>query len=591
MNITRDGKGRIETINYMDNGSDGYEETAIEYTYGDTGELYCTRVNGEITELYEYNNSGRRIKDTVIPRDVVNRRYEYNELGQLVRAGGITYTYDNEGRLVLVNNDGKQMQLFYRHDGHLLGARLHDGRTIEYALNNAGQRMSKYVNGRLVEKYHWEGLQKLVGYETEHMQTRIEYDQSGNPVRAIIASAAGDNEYWLECSPVGTLRNIRNHIGQVVKSYKSDSFGNSLDPVKERPSLFAKYLEQVDLPLGFAGGLVDKDTGLIHFGYREYLPDVARWNRPDPLGKAGGDPDVYGYCLDDPINITDKSGLFLDGMFDFFSFASEGISQGIKGAYDSYDTVKSELEDSVPKVKDGLRNSYDTISEKLPEAMDKIPSGRQIMKDAMKNRAAAESQAKPEEQEEPGVFGKIMNGLSNSYDVISEQGPEAMKKIGTEGSAAMKEIADKAPAATGEAFKRLGHEYKTNKDLRNYTAGAVALPVAIATTTVGGPLIAGGARAAVSVADKLTRSMYGRVAIGAEQVASKLDKSQFRSARNTAEYLRKTNAGKIVSDAIDIGSPFLPVGLPPDYTSKASVTGTAAAEAYKRLKSGLLNEK
>ncbi|XPV75089.1 MAG: RHS repeat-associated core domain-containing protein [Desulfovibrio sp.] len=75
--------------------------------------------------------------------------------------------------------------------------------------------------------------------------------------------------------------------------------------------LFSRYREAIDIPLGFAGGLVDKDTGLIHFGYREYLPDVARWHRPDPLGNAGGDPDVYGYYLDDPINITDKSGLFL----------------------------------------------------------------------------------------------------------------------------------------------------------------------------------------------------------------------------------------------------------------------------------------
>jgi RHS repeat-associated protein len=31
------------------------------------------------------------------------------------------------------------------------------------------------------------------------------------------------------------------------------------------------------VPFGFAGGLQDKDTGLVRFGYRDYDPDVGRW--------------------------------------------------------------------------------------------------------------------------------------------------------------------------------------------------------------------------------------------------------------------------------------------------------------------------
>jgi hypothetical protein len=29
----------------------------------------------------------------------------------------------------------------------------------------------------------------------------------------------------------------------------------------------------------------------------------------DPLGYAAGDPDLYGYCLDDPVNAVDPNGL------------------------------------------------------------------------------------------------------------------------------------------------------------------------------------------------------------------------------------------------------------------------------------------
>jgi len=63
------------------------------------------------------------------------------------------------------------------------------------------------------------------------------------------------------------------------------------------------------LPIGFGGGLLDPDTGLVHLGAREYDPSIGRFIQPDPLGYAGGDVDVYGYCLDDPINLLDPMGL------------------------------------------------------------------------------------------------------------------------------------------------------------------------------------------------------------------------------------------------------------------------------------------
>nr|WP_291330390.1 RHS repeat-associated core domain-containing protein [Desulfovibrio sp. UCD-KL4C] len=51
----------------------------------------------------------------------------------------------------------------------------------------------------------------------------------------------------------------------------------------------------------------------MHFGHREYDPAIGRFITPDPIGFAGGDVDVYGYCLDDPINFYDRTGLFKFG--------------------------------------------------------------------------------------------------------------------------------------------------------------------------------------------------------------------------------------------------------------------------------------
>ena len=44
-------------------------------------------------------------------------------------------------------------------------------------------------------------------------------------------------------------------------------------------------------------------------GIRDYDPDTGRWTAKDPILFAGGDADLYGYCLNNPINEIDPNGL------------------------------------------------------------------------------------------------------------------------------------------------------------------------------------------------------------------------------------------------------------------------------------------
>ncbi len=85
----------------------------------------------------------------------------------------------------------------------------------------------------------------------------------------------------------------------MVKRIDYDSFGNIINDTD--PSF--------DMPFGFAGGLHDQDTGLVRFGYRDYDPDIGRWTAKDPILFAGGDTDLYGYVLNDPVNWIDPWGL------------------------------------------------------------------------------------------------------------------------------------------------------------------------------------------------------------------------------------------------------------------------------------------
>jgi RHS repeat-associated protein len=65
----------------------------------------------------------------------------------------------------------------------------------------------------------------------------------------------------------------------------------------------------LNISIGFAGGLYDKDTKLTKFGYRDYDSNTGRWTSKDPIDFEGGDSNLYGYVVGDPINFVDPWGL------------------------------------------------------------------------------------------------------------------------------------------------------------------------------------------------------------------------------------------------------------------------------------------
>ena len=49
-------------------------------------------------------------------------------------------------------------------------------------------------------------------------------------------------------------------------------------------------------------------TQLIRFGARDYDPETGRWTAKDPILFAGGDTNLYGYVINDPVNWVDPEG-------------------------------------------------------------------------------------------------------------------------------------------------------------------------------------------------------------------------------------------------------------------------------------------
>jgi RHS repeat-associated protein len=117
-----------------------------------------------------------------------------------------------------------------------------------------------------------------------------------------VAMTSGGIRYYLAYDQVGSLIAVADGSGSMVKRITYDSFGNVLED--SNPGF--------SLPFGFAGGLFDRDTSLLRFGYRDYDPEVGRWTAKDPIGFNGGDTDLYGYVVNNPVNLSDPNGQYAD---------------------------------------------------------------------------------------------------------------------------------------------------------------------------------------------------------------------------------------------------------------------------------------
>jgi RHS repeat-associated protein len=306
---TRDQLGRVsqrvETI--------GGVSATYDFAYDVLGRLLEVRMNNAVVEAYTYDDNGNRLTATTVAGGVTAT---YDDRDRLIQQGGTTYGYTASGELRTKNVGGQTTTYTYDQRGSLLAVALPDGRTIEYVIDGQGRRIGKRVNSTLVQGFLYAGGQVVA-----------ELDGAGNVVSTFVYDDGlvpaymqrGGTNYRLVTDQLGSVRLVVDaSTGQVVQRIDYDTWGNVT--VDTNPSF---------QPFGYAGGLTDRDTGLVRFGARDYDPQTGRWTAKDPILFAGGDTNLYGYVGNDPVNLIDPTGYkcmdVWDRTWDYFKTSNKVI--------------------------------------------------------------------------------------------------------------------------------------------------------------------------------------------------------------------------------------------------------------------------
>jgi len=271
-----------------------------DYSYDLQGRLTDVVVGGAVSKHYEYDDNGNRLRGVT---DGTDRAGTVDDQDRLLTYGEFTYTYTPNGEL-LTKTDSLTGEVWgYSYDvlGNLRSVELPDGSQVEYVVDGQNRRVAKKIDGEVVQQWLWSGQLRIAA----------ELDGSGSVVaQYIYGDKPNVPELILQDSK--TYRVITDHLGSPVMVVNIEDatdvlFEARYDAWGNRTVLIG---DEDAVPFGFAGGMVDADTGLVRFGARDYDPAIGRWASKDPIRFEGGQTNIYAYVGNDPVNFTDLMGFY-----------------------------------------------------------------------------------------------------------------------------------------------------------------------------------------------------------------------------------------------------------------------------------------
>jgi RHS repeat-associated protein len=264
-----------------------------EYAHDDRGRLSAARCADGRTTWRAPSRTGNLFRR----EDRSDRRY--GKGGVLLEDGGTSYSYDADGNVVEKRlADDRVWKYGWSRAGALASVVTPDDRTISFAYDALGRRISKTVDGKTT-RWLWNGNAPAHEWTTEgasgdEVTTWVFVPGSFAPLGKITSD---DKSYGIVTDYLGTPREMFDEAGKLAWKAQLDIYGVS--NVSDG--------DATDCPWRMAGQYEDAETGLYYNRFRYYDPHRGDYISQDPIGLLGG-AHLYGYARD-PLNENDPLGL------------------------------------------------------------------------------------------------------------------------------------------------------------------------------------------------------------------------------------------------------------------------------------------
>lgn len=281
------------------------EKYIADYHYDALSHLIAER--GKVEYTYAYDSIGNRLK-----RD--GSLYTVDEANQLIEAEGVSYTFDKNGNLATKTVDNKTWTYQSNPLNQIICITDPDQNKVKFTYDLSGRRLTKKIEAKgkkaKVLRFFYLGETEIGCLDEKGTIIELKIPSDPNHPESPCIAIEIEREIYVPLYDLqGNIACVLDHQKcKIVESYcysayREEKITNNRGKEVSNSS--------IGNPWRYRGKRIDKETGLIYFGYRYYSPEIGRWISPDPLGSIDG-PNLYSYARNNPINYVD-----------YFGFASE----------------------------------------------------------------------------------------------------------------------------------------------------------------------------------------------------------------------------------------------------------------------------
>ena len=295
VDYARDDAGRI--TEKTETTPSGTHTTA--YSYDAAGRLEEVSRDGNVTATYAYDANGNRTSVDRAGEDPVSATYDAQD--RIQTYGDLEFDFTKNGDLAAKTDTTSNETTTYDYDalGNLDSVELPSGDEISYLTDGLGRRVGRKINGQLTDGFL---------YGSEALGPIAELDAQGNVrSRFVYATSPVVPDYMVKAGT--TYRLVRDQLGSPLMIVNAQTGAVAQEITYDEFGRVDMDTNPGFQPFGFGGGLYDSATALVRFDARDYDAETGRWTSKDPIGFAGGDPNLFGYVFLDPVNLSDPSGL------------------------------------------------------------------------------------------------------------------------------------------------------------------------------------------------------------------------------------------------------------------------------------------